>query len=149
VRQQLCIPGIKWKSNRLLAGILKKAKEFLTENSMTPIIVHTSFFFMSSERIQKFGIRWSRLWVPGFLFRSVPQWKKPPVYIPTALNGKRAWNPPWKRLSTSAKRGMANFKVPKEVHFVSAWPMTGSGKVQKFKLVENLIERKEKCRGDS
>jgi len=37
---------------------------------------------------------------------------------------------------------MANFKVPKEVHFVTDWPMTGSGKVQKFKLVENLLQKK-------
>jgi fatty-acyl-CoA synthase len=40
------------------------------------------------------------------------------------------------------KERMANFKVPKEVHFVTDWPMTGSGKVQKFKLVENLLSRK-------
>jgi len=42
------------------------------------------------------------------------------------------------------KERMANFKVPKEVHFVTDWPMTGSGKVQKFKLVENLLGKKEK-----
>ena len=40
------------------------------------------------------------------------------------------------------KERMANFKVPKEVHFVTDWPMTGSGKVQKFKLVENLLQKK-------
>jgi fatty-acyl-CoA synthase len=40
------------------------------------------------------------------------------------------------------KEKMANFKVPKEVHFVTDWPMTGSGKVQKFKLVENLLQKK-------
>lgn len=40
------------------------------------------------------------------------------------------------------KERMANFKVPKEVHFVTAWPMTGSGKVQKFKLVESLLQKK-------
>jgi fatty-acyl-CoA synthase len=41
------------------------------------------------------------------------------------------------------KERMANFKVPKEVYFVTDWPMTGSGKVQKFKLVESLLlERK-------
>ncbi len=44
------------------------------------------------------------------------------------------------------KERMANFKVPKEVHFVTDWPMTGSGKVQKFKLVENLIKRKGNIR---
>jgi fatty-acyl-CoA synthase len=40
------------------------------------------------------------------------------------------------------KERMANFKVPKEVHFVTDWPMTGSGKVQKFKLVETLLQEK-------
>jgi len=40
------------------------------------------------------------------------------------------------------KEKMANFKVPKEVHFVTDWPMTGSGKVQKFKLVEILLQKK-------
>jgi hypothetical protein len=29
---------------------------------------------------------------------------------------------------------------------VTDWPMTGSGKVQKFKLVENLIKRKGNTR---
>jgi fatty-acyl-CoA synthase len=37
---------------------------------------------------------------------------------------------------------MANFKVPKEVHFLSDWPMTGSGKVQKFRLVERFSQKK-------
>jgi len=46
---------------------------------------------------------------------------------------------------TFCKERMANFKVPKEVHFVTDWPMTGSGKVQKFKLVENLLHEN---RGD-
>lgn len=40
------------------------------------------------------------------------------------------------------KERMANFKVPKEVRFITDWPMTGSGKVQKFKLVENLLAKK-------
>lgn len=39
------------------------------------------------------------------------------------------------------KGRIANFKVPKEVHFVTAWPLTGSGKVQKFKLVERLTAK--------
>ena len=39
------------------------------------------------------------------------------------------------------KDRIANFKVPKEVHFVTGWPMTGSGKVQKFKLTEMLLGR--------
>ncbi len=42
------------------------------------------------------------------------------------------------------KERMANFKVPKEVHFVTDWPMTGSGKVQKFKLVEMLLAKQRK-----
>ena len=40
------------------------------------------------------------------------------------------------------KERIANFKVPKEVYFITDWPMTGSGKVQKFKLVETLLQKK-------
>jgi len=42
------------------------------------------------------------------------------------------------------KERMANFKVPKELDFVTDWPMTGSGKVQKFKLIENLMAKRDK-----
>ena len=42
------------------------------------------------------------------------------------------------------KERMANFKVPKEVHFVTDWPMTGSGKVQKFTRVESLLHKRGK-----
>ena len=42
------------------------------------------------------------------------------------------------------KERMAKFKVPKEVHFVTDWPMTGSGKVQKFKLIEKLVEKQRR-----
>lgn len=45
------------------------------------------------------------------------------------------------------KERIANFKVPKEVHFVKDWPMTGSGKVQKFKLVERFEKNRLKDRG--
>ena len=31
---------------------------------------------------------------------------------------------------------IARFKVPKYVHFVSSYPMTASGKIQKYKLTE-------------
>jgi len=44
------------------------------------------------------------------------------------------------------KERMANFKVPKEVHFVTDWPMTGSGKVQKFKLIE-ILQEKQRGKG--
>jgi acyl-CoA synthetase (AMP-forming)/AMP-acid ligase II len=33
---------------------------------------------------------------------------------------------------------LANFKVPRAVHFVTEWPMTGSGKVQKRSLLETV-----------
>jgi fatty-acyl-CoA synthase len=33
---------------------------------------------------------------------------------------------------------LANFKVPRGVHFVTSWPMTGSGKVQKRSLLETV-----------
>ena len=34
---------------------------------------------------------------------------------------------------------LARFKVPKEVRFVAEFPMTASGKVQKFKLREEHL----------
>jgi len=40
------------------------------------------------------------------------------------------------------KERIANFKVPKEVYFLKDWPMTGSGKVQKFRLVERFDKSK-------
>jgi fatty-acyl-CoA synthase len=36
-------------------------------------------------------------------------------------------------------RGIAHFKVPRDVHFVAEFPMTVTGKVQKFKLRERAI----------
>jgi fatty-acyl-CoA synthase len=42
------------------------------------------------------------------------------------------------------KERMADFKAPKEVRFVTDWPMTGSGKVQKFKLIEMLQEKRRR-----
>ena len=37
------------------------------------------------------------------------------------------------------KGTIAHFKVPKYVRFTSEYPMTGTGKVQKFKLREQAI----------
>jgi fatty-acyl-CoA synthase len=34
------------------------------------------------------------------------------------------------------KADLAGFKVPRQVHFVTEWPMTGAGKIQKFALQE-------------
>ena len=34
---------------------------------------------------------------------------------------------------------MANFKIPKYVFFVDSYPMTASGKVQKYKLREQGV----------
>ena len=39
------------------------------------------------------------------------------------------------------KGKIANFKIPRHVAFVKELPMTGSGKVQKFKLKEQALER--------
>ena len=41
------------------------------------------------------------------------------------------------------KGKIANFKIPRYVTFVKEFPMTGSGKVQKFKLKEQALERLE------
>jgi fatty-acyl-CoA synthase len=36
------------------------------------------------------------------------------------------------------KGKIANFKIPRYVRFVEAYPMTGSGKIQKFALKEEF-----------
>ena len=36
---------------------------------------------------------------------------------------------------------IANFKVPKDVEIVERFPLTGSGKVQKFKLKAHAVEK--------
>jgi acyl-coenzyme A synthetase/AMP-(fatty) acid ligase len=33
---------------------------------------------------------------------------------------------------------LASFKVPRRVVFVTAWPMTGAGKIQRYVLQESL-----------
>ena len=38
------------------------------------------------------------------------------------------------------KGKIANYKIPKYVKFVSSFPMTASGKIQKFKLREMAIK---------
>ncbi|MGA1822454.1 MAG: AMP-binding enzyme, partial [Thermoplasmatota archaeon] len=39
------------------------------------------------------------------------------------------------------KSKLANFKVPKYIWFVDDYPMTQSGKIQKFKLKEMAVEK--------
>ena len=39
------------------------------------------------------------------------------------------------------KANLANFKVPRYVWFVDEYPMTQSGKIQKFKLREMAVDR--------
>jgi fatty-acyl-CoA synthase len=39
------------------------------------------------------------------------------------------------------KERLAGFKVPRYIHFVEEFPMTGSGKIPKFKLKEEVIEK--------
>jgi fatty-acyl-CoA synthase/long-chain acyl-CoA synthetase len=36
------------------------------------------------------------------------------------------------------KSRMANFRVPRSVRFITEWPMTGSGKIQKHVLIERF-----------
>jgi fatty-acyl-CoA synthase len=43
------------------------------------------------------------------------------------------------------KKKMANFKIPKYVRFVSEFPMTSTGKVQRFKLREQAIQEMGKA----
>ena len=41
---------------------------------------------------------------------------------------------------TSASDKIANYKIPKYVKFVESYPMTASGKIQKFKMREMAIK---------
>ena len=38
------------------------------------------------------------------------------------------------------RRHLASFKVPRRVIFVTDWPMTGAGKIQRFVLKESLAQ---------
>lgn len=39
-----------------------------------------------------------------------------------------------------AKEGLARFKIPKYMKFVEEYPMTVTGKIQKFKLRDRAID---------
>ena len=41
---------------------------------------------------------------------------------------------------TYCRNGLASFKVPRKIIFVREWPMSGTGKIQKFLLKESLIK---------
>ena len=41
-------------------------------------------------------------------------------------------------LLAHCRERLAHFKVPRAVHFVTSWPMTGSGKIQKRSLLETV-----------
>jgi fatty-acyl-CoA synthase len=45
-----------------------------------------------------------------------------------------------KEILNFCKGKIANFKVPRYVVFVREFPLTGSGKIQKFKLKEQALE---------
>ena len=36
------------------------------------------------------------------------------------------------------RAGLASFKVPRQIRFVDDWPMSGTGKIQKFLLAEQV-----------
>jgi len=41
-------------------------------------------------------------------------------------------------LTEHCRAKLANFKVPRAVHFVTDWPMTGSNKIEKRSLLETV-----------
>jgi len=45
-----------------------------------------------------------------------------------------------KDLSNFCRQHLASFKVPRRVIFISDWPMTGAGKIQRFVLKESLAQ---------
>ena len=44
-------------------------------------------------------------------------------------------------IRTFCKESIAHFKIPKYIHFVKEFPMTVTGKLQKFKMREEMIKR--------
>jgi fatty-acyl-CoA synthase len=44
-------------------------------------------------------------------------------------------------LREHARRGLAHYKVPRHIEIVDAFPMTVTGKIQKFRIVEIVRER--------
>jgi acyl-CoA synthetase (AMP-forming)/AMP-acid ligase II len=44
-------------------------------------------------------------------------------------------------LTEYCRAKLANFKVPREIHFISEWPMTGSGKVQRNLLLQSVTPK--------
>jgi acyl-coenzyme A synthetase/AMP-(fatty) acid ligase len=38
------------------------------------------------------------------------------------------------------RKHLASFKVPRRVVFISDWPMTGAGKIQRYVLKESLAQ---------
>jgi fatty-acyl-CoA synthase len=55
-------------------------------------------------------------------------------------SGQRADSAPSEELIAWCRERLARFKVPAAVRFVSEFPMTASGKIQKFKLREQHLE---------
>jgi fatty-acyl-CoA synthase len=55
-------------------------------------------------------------------------------------SGQRADSVPSEELIAWCRERLARFKVPASVRFVSEFPMTASGKIQKFKLREQHLE---------
>ena len=53
---------------------------------------------------------------------------------------RRRTRSPRTRSATSATDRIAHFKLPRYVKFVDEFPMTVTGKVQKFKMREQAIE---------
>ncbi len=45
-----------------------------------------------------------------------------------------------KELIDFCRQHLASFKVPRRVLFISDWPMTGAGKIQRFVLKESLVQ---------
>ena len=70
----------------------------------------------------------------------------PAEQLPAAAGSRPAARGPGRRVSlcmtvkdeaaliTWCREHMANYKVPREVHFVDELPLTASGKVQRFRL---------------
>jgi len=43
------------------------------------------------------------------------------------------------------RKHLASFKVPRRVVFVTDWPMTGAGKIQRFVLKDSLAQARPKA----
>ena len=94
---------------------------------------------ISPEEIENFMLRHPKIKCAEVVGLPDPKWGQRVVACVELKENMQATQ---EEIINYCKERMVNFKVPKIIYFIKDWPMTGSGKVQKFKLVEQLLKNK-------